>query len=189
MKQLIIIEGNDNSGKDTLINYLTKHFQNSIVYHSIAPSSSDFECAAKEQYNFFIKLIDSLMFDNHETIIFNRAWQGEYVYGTLYRGRTKEDVLEDINYFDKTIDNAIFANKLNKVSYIQLIADPQVLSNNEDGLSISGGNTEKILEEKKLFEEVYDKSTLRKMKIDVTYNGKYRNKKFIYKEALDFINS
>ena len=131
MKKLIIIEGNDNSGKDTLINGLSNHYGDCKIYHSCAPKSKIPKEAAVEQWNFFMQLIDNAINDGCEISILNRAWQGEFVYGCLYRERSDNEVINDIEKLDNT------AKKYFDVYYVQLIADPIVLKDNEDGLSIS----------------------------------------------------
>lgn len=180
MKKLIIVEGNDNSGKDTLINGLTNNYKNYKVYHSIAPKSKDPKDAAIEQWNFFIKMVDNILVDKEEIIILNRAWQGEYVYGCLYRDRDENDVIKDIEFLDKLTQEYM------DVYYVQLIADPIVLKNNEDGLSLSKGKLDKIEIEKKKFEDIYELSSLNKIKINVTENGNYKDKIDILNKVLEF---
>ena len=185
MKKLIIIEGNDNSGKDTLIHGLENHLNNKDckVYHSIAPKSKNPKDAAIEQWNFFIKMIDDILIDKESVIILNRAWQGEYVYGCLYRGRNENDVIKDIEYLDKLTQEYM------DVYYVQLIADPIVLKNNEDGLSISQGKLDKIENEKQLFIEMFNHSKINKVLVEVTENGNYRSKDSIFKQVINFIEN
>lgn len=183
MRKLIIIEGNDNSGKDTLISGLLNHFKNFKVYHSCAPKSKDSKEAAIEQWNFFAQMVDNILSDNSEISILNRSWQGEYVYGCLYRERKENDVIKDIEFLDKLV------NEYLDVYYIQLIADPIVLQNNEDGLSISKGDLKKIQIEKARFEDIYIKSNLNKILINVTENGKYIPKETILNKTLNFIEN
>ena len=55
-KKLIIIEGTDNTGKDTVIKQLLNRYKDAKVYHCEKPKSKDAEQAAKEQYNSFLNL-------------------------------------------------------------------------------------------------------------------------------------
>ena len=83
-KKLIIIEGTDNVGKDTVINQLLDKYKDAKVYHCEKPKSNDAKEAAKEQYNSFLSLAKENSISKDTIIIHNRSWYGEYVYGVKY---------------------------------------------------------------------------------------------------------
>ena len=191
MKKLIIIEGNDNSGKDTLIERLKSHYNDKTieVFHCEAPKSEDPVEAEIEQWDFFLDLLDNIFKSESEIIILNRAWYGEYVYGTLYRGRTKDSVLRDNLNLEILLNKGKQDHKIDSEYYIQLIADSEVLKNNEDGLSISQGKLDKIENEKQLFIEMFNHSKINKVLVEVTENGNYRSKDSIFNQVINFIEN
>lgn len=185
MEKLIIIEGNDNSGKDTLIDNLCKYYSNKNIdiIHCEAPESKDNELARLEQHKTFTDLAYETLKSSYDIVIHNRSWYGEYVYGVKYRNRDKNDVLNHISEYEQIIDN--IENKY----YVQLISDPKTLVNNEDGKSLSDGNIDKISDEIESFKEVFDKSSINKKIIYVTENGNWKTRKDILKEVIKFIES
>lgn len=187
MKKLIIIEGNDNSGKDTLIDGLVNHFNESSIeiFHCNAPKSKDSDEAAIEQWNNFMELIDNIYKSEKDIVICNRAWYGEYVYGVIYRNRSKESVASDIRKFEETMK--LWEDNI-QMYYIQLIADSQVLHNNDDGKSLSKNDIDKIELERNNFLEIFGKSKANKLMIKVTKNGKYRTKKSILNKTINFVS-
>ena len=185
MEKLIIIEGNDNSGKDTLINNLKKYYLDKSLeeFHCSAPISNNPIISKYEQYSTFINLAINSINSDKDIVIHNRSWYGEYVYGVKYRNRNKEDVLSDIAKFEEIIKRI-----QDKVYYIQLISEAKILKDNEDGLSLSNGNIDKIKDEIKAFKEVFKHSTLKNKKIiNVTKKGEWKSREDILKEVLKFI--
>lgn len=185
--KLIIIEGTDNSGKDTLINNLCNHYINEKieVKHFEKPKSKTNEECAKEQDKSFIDFVKSLDASEDKIVILNRAWYGELVYGTLYRGRNKNEVLSMIWECEKIlIDSKI------DVSYILLYADPVFLSKNEDGLSISKGDPDLIDKEDFLFIQSLNKSILSNKKlIEVNIGGKWVKPEKILEKTINLVEN
>ena len=185
MNTLVIIEGTDNSGKDTLIRNLKNYYKDILVdeVHFSRPRSRDNKNAALEQNDLFIAYANMINDVDNRFIVFNRAWYGEYIYGTLYRERTKEDVEEIVKKCEKIIDN-----DNNNVTFIQLYGDSDFLEKNDDGQSLSEGKREMIEEEKNLFMEIFDKSTIKKkLKINVTKNGHFIPENEILNKVVELI--
>ena len=155
-KKLIIIEGTDNVGKDTVINQLLDIYQNAKMYHCEKPKSKDVKEAAKEQYNLFLGLANENVTSNDSIIIHNRSWYGEYVYGVKYRNNDENEVKKSILEFEK-----IILDNISDVCLIMLLSDnSNFLINNDDGLSISKAKKELIEDETKRFEEIFKFSTI-----------------------------
>jgi hypothetical protein len=186
MNKIIIIEGTDNSGKDTLIKNLISHYKDNNfieVKHFCKPKSHSVIDAAAEQNESFISTANMINEVDNRFIIFNRAWYGEYIYGTLYRGRTKEDVLKNILEVEE-----ILKTDNNDISFILLYGEPEFLEKNDDGQSLSEGKKEIIEEEGQLFKEIFEKSTLEKKKlIEVTKNHQFISQEEILQNVLNTV--
>ena len=193
--KIIIVEGTDRTGKDTLINELKNMSNHTLIIHCGKPVGNTLKEQNRNQHILFNDYIFKLYTDKYfgvcDLIIFNRAWYGEYVYGTIYRKRDKEDVLKMINSIErnlKSFNDSKCRTKLEGVYYIQLINDSIKLAiSNDDGDSISIDEND-ILKETSLFYEIFDKSQIKKKMIVVNNGDEFRDKNEILKEALDFIN-
>lgn len=183
-KKLIIIEGTDNVGKDTVINQLLDRYKDAKVYHCEKPKSKNNKEAAKEQYNLFLSLAKENVKNNYETIIHNRSWYGEYVYGVKYRNNDEDEVKKSILEFE----NIILEN-ISDICLIMLLSDNfDFLVKNDDGLSISQAKKELIEDETKRFEEIFKFSTIPNKKIIYVNNGEnWRTKEEIINELLEQI--
>lgn len=184
-KKLIIIEGTDNVGKDTVINQLLDRYKDAKVYHCEKPKSKDAKEAAKEQYNSFLSLAKENSVSKDTTIIHNRSWYGEYVYGVKYRNNDENEVKKSILEFEN-----ILLNNINNVCLIMLLSDnSDFLVKNDDGLSISQAKKELIEDETKRFEEIFKFSTIPNKRIIYVNNGEnWRTKEEIIGEVYNAIN-
>lgn len=194
--KIIIVEGTDRTGKDTLINELKNLGSRVLINHCGKPIGDTHYEQAMNQEKLFNGYINDLFNDRYfgicDLVIFNRAWYGEYVYGTLYRERTKEEVNRMISFIEYDLNrfNDIInvLTVLDGVYYIQLVNDSVKLAlSNDDGNSISNdkGN---ILKEIELFKEVYELSNINKKLIKVNDGDEFRSKEDILNEVLNFIN-
>ena len=155
-KKLIIIEGTDNVGKDTVINQLLDKYKDAKVYHCEKPKSKNYKEAAKEQYNSFLSLAKENSTSKYTTIIHNRSWYGEYVYGVKYRNNDENEVKKSILEFEN-----ILLDNIDDVCLIMLLSNnSDFLVKNDDGLSISNAKKELIEDETKRFEEIFKFSTI-----------------------------
>ena len=186
MKKVIIIEGVDNCGKDSLINNLVTQFKGSEVIHACVPNNNNL---FKFYYNGIIHhTLDSYYHSDVEAIIHNRSMYGEYVYGPKYRNESKDKVAEIIHRLEiGQLKTFIFSKDL----YFILLtsSDSDLIANNDDGLSFSAKKTD-IDDEIAAFNEVFSLSSIKnKKKIFVNNDNRFRSKEDIYKDALDFINN
>lgn len=188
--QLIIIEGTDNTGKDTLIKSLMEYFPMVTYKHFQKPPKNVDPLEWQTVYfkNFFrLMIIRAQQTCNEDdVVILNRSYQGEYVYGQLYRNEDPNEILKMTNYID---DLLIRYTKLMNPVYITLLSNSnKIISENEDGESMSKGDIERISKERELFTQIHDKSKLNNKHIIYVNEGdKFRSKKDIYNEAMSYI--
>ena len=186
--KVIIIEGTDNVGKDTVIKRLANDFNKSIIYHCEKPKSKTPEEQSAEQEAEFAKLVGysryCAMKHSDGTYIHNRSAYGEYVYGCMYRNNDEQDVVNMIWNFEKALGDDI------DIRLIVLLSNSvDFLVKNDDGLSISNAKKELIEEETRRFEEIFCLSKLKHKKLVYVNNGdKFREKDDIYNEIMKFIN-
>lgn len=182
--KLIIIEGTDNTGKDTLISKLLEKFPTSTIIHCGKPCSKQY--SGNEQDALFEVYANNIVngaYGNTHVIIMNRSHIGEYVYGVLYRGRDKEDVKKMI----WNIDN--YLKEYCDVYYVQLLCSSEfLLAKNEDEKSLSNGNAEKIEIEKSKFLEIFNESKLNKKLVWVNEDDHFRPVNDIFNEVWKFVN-
>ena len=187
--KLIIIEGTDNTGKDTLISKILEKYPTSIIIHCGKPLTKKYSNKEQDElFKIYAMNIVNKKYDNSHVIILNRSHIGEYVYGVLYRNRDAKDVENMIN----DINNILYNRKDLKIKYIQLLSNSEfLLKNNEDGKSLSNGNIEKINNETKKFKEIFDNININnsdKKLIYINNGNSFRSREDIFNEAWKFIN-
>lgn len=186
--KLIIIEGTDRTGKDTLSQHLMTQ-ANSFCYRhwGFPQGETNDERIQYQQYSFKkeFDLYNSLKKDKYfsnpnDMVIWNRSHLGEVVYGTLYRDYNPENWvynLESIYAFDQDVN----------VFLIWLYADADFVCSNDDGNSFSNDVTQKKIEIG-LFNKAFDKSIIQnKIKIQVNEGHSYRSKSDIRSEVDSFL--
>ena len=184
--KLIIIEGTDNVGKDTLISKIMEKYDVMTLIHCGKPKSKEKPNESQDQlFDFYISNIVNNKYANSDVIIMNRSHIGEAVYGVLYRNRDQNEVLKKVHYWNLELMRC----PVIEVKYIQLLSTSErLLQNNEDGNSLSNGDSERIMKETELFTEAYVKSFLDKKLVYVDNNGIFRPKEEIFEEVWNFIN-
>lgn len=179
--KLIIIEGPDNCGKDSLIQRISENFLTVTNIHYTKPENKYIQNTLFRGYAYAIvnKVYDT------DAIILNRSHYGEYVYGCLYRGISDKDALDIIN----EIDDIYIKYNIDSY-YIQLLSSSEkLLLKNEDSKSLSKGNINAIGAEVRRFKEIFDSSKLNKKLIYVNDGDSFRSRNDIYQEAINFINN
>ena len=183
---LIIIEGTDNIGKDTLISRLIEDFETVTLIHCGSPKCICF--TSHEQDTKFIKYANNIkngLYDNTDVIIMNRSHIGEYVYGQLYRKRGANNIK---TMLDK-VESRLKSRSDLVIKYVQLVSSSKELRKcNDDNKSLSKMNDELMNKENELFLEVFDYINLDKKLIYVNDEDNFLPKEEIYKEVIDFIN-
>ena len=188
--KVVIIEGPDNCGKNTLIQNILEKNDVVKVIHCHKPDKDVFDPFTEMRY-IYNKYAENIISDSYyniiDIILFNRYYQSEYIYGQLYRNGDPlliKDYISDLEtYLLNNID-------YDDMYYIQLTSSSvNLLINHEDGQSLSKGDTDKIKKELELFDEIYDFSKLKKHKIYINNGDEFRSKEDILIEFNDFINS
>lgn len=184
---LIIIEGTDNIGKDTLQNELLDKFETVSLIHCNSPKCKCFQ--SYEQDNLFLNYANNIIngaYDYTNCIIMNRSHYGEYVYGQLYRNRNAPDIISMID----TVDNILLSREDLKIKYIQLLSSSLTLRKKyDDKKSLSLMNEQKMEMENNYFLDIFNHSKLDKKLIYVNDHDDFRYKNDIFKEVIDFINN
>lgn len=186
--KIIIIEGTDNTGKDTLIKAIRKQFSGFKIknIHCSTPKHKHPIDAAIEQDAYFLGLVDDILENKNDSdiIIFNRAWYGEYVYGPIYRNRKQKDVKEMILRLEEKLQDF-------DITYIQLLSNNiNLLVKNDDGKSLADNKTHLMFVEYQYFQQIFRASKIKKKKLIYVNdeNGNFKSKADILKTAMKTIN-
>ena len=188
--KVIIIEGPDNTGKNTLIYSIINNNNNVKLIHCGTPKSK--EDPYTEQKELFKKLaniaISEYRTGQTDVIVFNRFYQGEYVYGQIYRNGNPIEIKMFIHNLEDILKANIFEEDL---YYVQLLSSsPKLLIKNDDGKSLSEADENKILIETHLFEDIFEASKIwKKTRIYINVGDNFRDRKDILDEFNNFINS
>ena len=188
--KVIIIEGPDNTGKNTLINNILE--TNNIVKYIHCSTPKSTTDPFTEQKQNFIKLSNIAITEyrncNCDVIVFNRFYQGEYVYGQIYRNTSRDKIKDFINQLEKIWQANVSSEDL---YYVQLLSSStKLLKGNDDGKSLSEADEEKIAKENKLFAQVFNLSIIKKKHIIYINEGdSFKSREDILTEFNNFINS
>jgi hypothetical protein len=133
--KLIILEGQDNLGKTTVIREICKDYKSFIVRKFSNPPK-ELNLFEKEkfqqstfldEFRFYTNCCKNGLFDQENTVmIWDRSHIGEQVYGPIYR---KSDPSKWLNDLEKIFD-------LEKIYLILLEGDHEFVMKNEDGHSL-----------------------------------------------------
>jgi hypothetical protein len=182
--KLIIFEGMDRCGKDSLIEELSTHLRNYTIRHWSFPQGSDNDEKTAWQKNSFNDEFSHYIFlkarfPGH-ILFWNRAHLGELVYGSIYRDSQPETwvPLLEANYG---------MNNDPDVYLIHLTADAEFIAGQDDGLSYSA-KVENKQKEIEAFQSAVDSSKIiNKLTIKVNNGDIYRDFHSIAKEIRSFI--
>lgn len=190
--KLLIIEGPDRCGKNTLIQGLISQSDNSVVRHfGSAKGSNDLE-KRNFQYQFFKKefslagLRTQFEMPDKERYprdiwIWNRAHLGEFVYGKMYRNTNPEQwVMQMESLYGMDLDPS--------VHLLLLTAPAEFLCKRDDGKSFSDA-VEMREKEIASFRDAFHQSNIINKKIlDVSNGDEYLDKDVILHEVNKFLN-
>ena len=179
--KLIIVDGMDNTGKSTLIARLTKVLESlgntTITIHSQKPPKDIApEDTSAYQHKYYLDLINMLATlkseRKYDYIILDRGWISEYVYGPLYRNRSKQEIVEDNIVLDKKVLSLF--NMPSDVYLIMLLGSTKFLLSREGGKSLSDNDENLIELERTEFEKGYDYSLIdKKIYYEVDSDNEY----------------
>tara|TARA_R100000655_G_scaffold34765_3_gene67637 strand:+ start:138 stop:746 length:609 start_codon:yes stop_codon:yes gene_type:complete len=163
MNKYIIIEGPDNTGKDTQIKQIIKNFDNEC-FHMFHYFNLPFKGDKKKHKDYSIKMYDEMfkiMKDAPKDInyIFNRSHLGESVYSPLYRGYLGDYVFDIENKYTEYLRQELYL--------ITLVSDPSLILKRDDGKSFYK-NEEEVKGEIDGFVRAHRKSTIKnKLLLDI----------------------
>jgi len=164
MSKFIIIEGTDNTGKDTQQNLIIKKV-NDLVFQKLHYSSLPFKDDKEKHISYSQKLYDDMFKlmiaskDKDINIIFNRSHLGESVYSPLYREYSGDYIFDIEKRYVKQLRKELYL--------ITLTNDPHTILKRDDGKSFYG-NEEEVKAEVDGFTRAHRLSTIKnKLHINV----------------------
>jgi len=174
--KLVIIEGTDRTGKDTLVKALQEKYPNSQKVHWGYPYGDTNEEKTEYQkisFGFYMKdykFKQSLK--DLELLIWNRSHIGEYVYGTIYRDSHPDGWIPELeNKFLSDDDN---------ITLVLLEGDPEFIVKNDDGESYSNRLEDKKKEIFKFQEAFNNSNIINKIKIKINEGDNYIDAESIF---------
>jgi hypothetical protein len=139
MSKFIIIEGTDNTGKDTQQNLIIEKVNN-LVFQKLHYSSLPFLDDKEKHISYSQKMYDDMFKlmivskDKDINLIFNRSHLGESVYSPLYREYSGDYVFDIEKKYVKQLRKELYL--------ITLTNDPHTILKRDDGLSFYGNEEE-----------------------------------------------
>lgn len=174
--KLLIIEGTDRTGKDTLIQSLMAKYPNSEMVHWGYPIGDTNDEKTEYQKMSFGYLMRWYKFKktmgNLDLLIWNRSHIGEYVYGTIYRDSYPQ-------LWIPSMEETYLSND-EDIILVLLEADPEFIVKNDDGESYSNKLEDKKVEISK-FQQAFNNSIIiNKLKIKVNEGDNYNDAESIF---------
>ena len=161
----LLIEGCDNVGKGTQIEYIKKYVEEKYncpvhyMHYSNIKGAKDVRAVSEELYKQMFEIVGKDY--GNCLIICDRSHIGEAVYSPIYRGYDGDYVFK--------IEKA--ANLYTEVGLLVFTETAENLIKRDDGLSFSI-DVDKKNDEISRFKAAYDKSILRKKLIELNGRGK-----------------
>ena len=184
--KLVIVEGLDRVGKNTLIDSISADYANVIKRHWSYPKGETNEEKTqyqKDTFRFEFDLYKEMNFRLQEDslMIWNRSHIGELVWGSLYRNSQPETWVYELEQeygLDKNLD----------VYLIYLWADPNFIVKEDDGNSYSAKLADKQKELDHFNLAVHCSEIKKKLVIKVNSDDHYISKEIIKRAVTNFIN-
>lgn len=163
--KLIIIEGQDNCGKTTLIRSLKKQINNPKIL-TLSSSGPPKNCMNSKwnifHYTSIFDEMNTLLNDGFD-VIMDRFHIGETCYGPMFRNMNSDFIWD--------IEKKFLKNNQDKTNLIVITDNGDNILNRDDGLSIEKSSSE-FDQIKSLFEKGYNLSMINNKKIfDISKTG------------------
>lgn len=174
--KLVIIEGTDRTGKDTLVKALQEKYTNSQMVHWGYPQGDTNEDKTEYQkmsFGYYMRDYKfKKMMNNLDLLIWNRSHLGEYVYGTLYRDSYPDTWIPEME--------EMFLSNDENITLVLLEGDPKFIVKNDDGESYSNKVEDKRNEITKFQEAFNNSQIINKIKIKVNEGDNYIDAESIF---------
>lgn len=171
---IVIIEGQDRCGKSTLIGQLTENYPLSFRTHSSKPPKH------RDPYEFertyYTGMADTAV-QSRLSSFHDRFHLGVYVYGTQYRKYTEAKSIELIEDVEKRLS---IGN-----TYLILLTDSGKNIMSRDDSGSFERSVEQYDTSRSKFIEAYNLSTLKKIHIDLSETGGFKNTLGIVRNFLE----
>lgn len=163
MRKLIIVEGMDNTGKDTQIKRIVNRYPNDIFhtlhYHAVkSRTPAEARMLAEMTYDSMFGIIETCTWSS---FILNRSHYGEYVYGKIYRDYPDPEYVFEL---ERRFRNREVLLRDRAVLIVFVNTDFETLAAREDGDSLSQGKISLIKSERDRFTSVYELSAVDPMR-------------------------
>lgn len=163
-KYNILIEGPDRIGKSSLCKNIRKEFGTEISYYSMHYDFVKYEDQLGHDYKMYSDmfwLMNELDKTENKRVICDRSHIGEYVYGSLYRGKLSTWIYDLEKKYN--LDNVLLVLLTTTV--------PEILLSRDDNNSLSNNDLCKINAELQFFNDAYEQSNIpNKIKINTAYS-------------------
>ena len=186
--KIIILEGVDNLGKSTvaraLADFYAKEGYGVVSIHCVA--KTDFDWLARdicEMESNEYRSVENGSFKNETLLILDRSWKDEYVYGPIYRRKTKGEMIRRIHDIVVPIRKKPVDWRAN-IYEILLESDPDFAIGNDDDKSYYSGmeyddKVNRVEYEMSMFREAMSVNEFfldgdHKINVKVDHDGKFR---------------
>ena len=175
---ILIFEGNDMTGKSTLISIIKDIFPQSLYFHTSAPPGN---IKDNNYYPSMLSHMIPLIKDSQQPFIIDRFHLGEVVYGSIFRNR-KKDLFSNnqLLTIDKNLENM---DKNIKIIYLETELEELIKRYHRRGDWFVKEEDLSVINHQ--YQEVIKESNLPILKIDTT--SKHNIIEKVYK-ILEFIN-
>lgn len=185
---IILVEGSDRTGKDSLIDVIKSKYAFPAFYEIKSSKLNSVDTLAKWYHTYSVQyylglfqLLINIVRSQHTTnIVLNRGWISEYVYSKLYRNYDGNFVWT----MEATAMKLIKSFGV-KTFLIVLTDNPHALELRDDGKSVSRNGKRKVAEEQKLFVKALNKSSM-EFKFNFYISGKTPEK--VQEEVINYID-
>lgn len=175
--KVFVIDGLDNTGKTTVINYIKELYKDFKIKQFYCPGPM--EETTKEgkwflQHMMYMDMLEKILEYNntkeYDIVIYDRGWFSEYVYGQIYRERPEDYIRFDNRHIEKVLNYTI---GLDNVYLIMLMSDNiDFLINHEDGKSLSKVKEDLLNREISLFKKGFSMTGIKNKLMLYVNDGK-----------------
>lgn len=193
--KVFVIDGLDNTGKTTVINYLKEVYKDYKIQQFYCPgpiNETTKEGKWFHQHRMYMDMLENILEYNntgeYDIVIYDRGWFSEYVYGQIYRERPEDYIRYDNRHIEKILKETI---GFDNVYLIMLMSDNiDFLIKYEDGKSLSKVKEDLLNKEIELFKRGFSLSSIKnKLMLYVNNGEEFKPREEIKDTIYNFINT